>query len=76
MKIVRSNMNKSNTDRVKKVKLILVVFAWIIISVLFYTGIVKMDLVGHIEISAVVSFSVILLGLHLFSIIKKEVRAS
>ena len=76
MKIVRSNMNKSNTDRVKKVKLILVVFAWIIISVLFYTGIVKMDLVGHIEISAVVSCSVILLGLHLFSIIKKEVRAS
>ena len=66
-------MNKNSTNSFK-IKLILVVIAWIIMSALFYTGVIEMNLVGHFEISAIVAFSVVLLVLHLFSIIKKEVK--
>jgi len=57
-----------------KFRLLFVVIVWFMVTGLLYTGILEMELIGHIEISAVVGFSIILLGLHLFTIIKKEVN--
>lgn len=62
----------SKYSRMNKLKIVVVVSVWVLMSGLFFTGTLKMDLIGHIEISSVVAFSVVLLGLHLFTIIKKE----
>ena len=52
-------------------KIVPIVIIWITLSALFYTGILSVNLPGHIEMSIIVAFAVVLLGLELFSIIKK-----
>ena len=66
----------TNSNYSTKITITLVVVAWMIMCGLLYTGTIEMNLVGHIEISAIVSFSVIFLILHLFKIIKNEARTS
>jgi len=52
-------------------KIVPIISIWIILAALFYTGILNVNLPGHVEMCLLMSFAVVLLGLELFSIIKK-----
>ena len=61
-----SNQLLKNID----LKLLFVVIGWIILSGLLFTGQLEIYTEGNIENSIIISFAIVVLVLHLFSILK------
>lgn len=67
-------MISGSMSKFDKVKIIFVTITWIVLSMVLYFGIAEINLQGHIEMSLIISFAVILLSIHLFSVLKTAVR--
>lgn len=68
------NMIPRSMTKFDKMKITSVTIAWIVLSMVLYFGIAEINLHGHIEMSLIISFAVILLSIHLFSVLKTAVR--
>jgi len=52
----------------------IIISAWIILCGLLFTGVITVNAVGQIEISAILAFAIVLLCVHLVKILFKKTK--